>query len=161
MCIIVDTNVFSSVLDPESSDQNFKPIHDWIFSGNGKMVYGGKKYMEELTQSSKYVKIFNSLSRAGKTIHIVDAEVDDFQSKIEKIITDADFDDPHLIAIVAISGCRLICTKDSRCHKFLKIKEIYPKKSGVPKFYHNPSQRHLISNQSLKTLCRICKSKSN
>jgi hypothetical protein len=159
MCIIVDKNTFSGVFDPESTDSQFKPVHNWIFHGNGKIVYGGKKYREELSQAVKYLKIVTELSRKRKTNEISDSEVDSMQEKIEELIPHSDFDDPHLIAIVIVSGCRLICSKDSRCHKFVKTKQIYPKNFGVPKFYGGLKQRHLLTNNSIKELCKICKTK--
>jgi len=161
MCIIVDKNIFSGVFDPNSPDIEFKPVHNWIFSGNGKVVLGGAKYREELQQSQKYHKILIELGRMRRTIEVPDDEVDLIEARIKQLIPHSDFDDPHLIAIVIASGCRLICTRDSRCHKFVKIKEIYPKGFGVPKFYSGVKHRHLLSSKELRSLCKICKANHN
>jgi hypothetical protein len=53
MCIIIDTNRFSSIFEEENSDHDeFKPILDWIIFGKGKIVYGGTKYKQELTRAA-------------------------------------------------------------------------------------------------------------
>jgi hypothetical protein len=154
MCIILDKNSFSGVLDPNSTDRQLKIVHNWVIYGSGKLVYGGTQYWSELSQATKYFRLFNDLSRSGKTIHIPDHKVDAEQTKIKRIIPDPKFNDSHLVAIVIVSGCRLICTKDTKCHKFIKNKQIYPKGFGVPIFYSDDGQ---LSSTSIKKLCSLCK----
>ena len=109
MCIVIDTCTFASVFDPNSRKHNdFRPVRRWIVSGNGKVVYGGTKYKQELRKTSKYLRIIAELSKASRVVAIPDESVDAKQREIEKAFNHRDFDDPHIVAIVIVSGCRLI-----------------------------------------------------
>ena len=43
---------------------------------------------------------------------------------VEKAIADKDCDDHHIIAIVRISGCRLICSNDKRADRYIKDRRL-------------------------------------
>lgn len=162
MCIIIDTNSFASVFNQKSSDHDqFQPIKNWIYSGSGRIVYGGTKYLLELTRSGKYLKVFVELGNIRKAT-ILDKElVDRTEFDIKEKNTNADFNDTHIVAIVIISGCRIVCTKDSTSDVFLKDKCFYPKKFKVPKIYRGKDSVHLISNNSIKSNCAICKNRES
>ena len=51
--------------------------------------------------------IINLLKNKGKAICVDKARVDKEQERIEKEITDKDFDDPHLPAIVIVAKCKV------------------------------------------------------
>lgn len=136
MCIILDTNCWSSIFHPASEYyEEFKPVLDWIILGNGKIIYGGSKYKAELAKAPQYFRIFKLLKDKGRVILLKDEDVDKEQEKIEKKITDPDFDDPHLPAIVIVGSCLLICSVDKRSVKFVKNPLLYPKGIKAPKYY--------------------------
>jgi hypothetical protein len=151
MCIIVDTNCLASVFDKSSAKHSdFEPVLNWILSGKGKLIYGGTKYLTELGKSRKYLKIIGLLNSRAKRVIIVDKEkVDQEQVRIESLITDNDFDDPHLPAIVIISKCMLICSEDSRSTKFVTRGELYPKGIIVPKYYMGFRNKDLLCNENI------------
>jgi predicted nucleic acid-binding protein len=160
MCIIIDTNSFASVFNQKSSDHDqFQPIKNWIYNGSGRIVYGGTKYLLELKQSGKYLKVFVELGNIRKATILDKEQVDKREFDIKEKNTNSDFNDTHIVAIVIISGCRIVCTKDSRSYVFLKDKRFYPKNFKVPKIYRGKDNVHLISNNSIKSNCAICKNR--
>lgn len=148
MCIIVDTNCLASVFDKKSDKhQEFEPVLEWITKGKGKFIYGGSKYLAELSKATKYLRIINILKKSGKTIIANKDIVDKEQKRIEQSITDEDFDDPHLPAIVIASKCKLICSVDTRSIKFVTCSKLYPKGIEVPKYYTSSKNKNLLCDK--------------
>lgn len=148
MCIIVDTNCFAPVFDRKSEKHDqFAPVLEWIISGKGKLIYGGSKYFEELKKASRYLKIINSLKKIGKAILVPKELVDKEQKRIEKKITDSDFDDPHLPAIVIVSKCKIICSSDTRSIKYVTQSKLYPKGIDIPKYYTGIKNKKLLCDK--------------
>lgn len=136
MAIIVDTNCFSRVFSrTDKEHKDFMPVLNWIIYGNGFLVYGGSKYKGELKKSPTYFKIFRMLRDYHKAISFPDKLIDEYQKQYEVLIQDPDFDDPHLPAIVRVSKCRLICSKDGRSKPFVTSSTLYPKHFHTPKYY--------------------------
>lgn len=148
MCIIVDTNCLSSVFERNSDKHSeFEPVFEWIFTGKGKLIFGGSKYIEELEKTKKYLKIINLLKNKGKAINIDKDLVDKEQKRIESLITNKDFDDPHLPALVIISKCKLICSQDTRSIKFVTNPQLYPKGIDIPKYYTSVNNIDLLCDK--------------
>lgn len=154
MCIIIDTNTFSKVFESFNKHHSeFKPVLHWVCVGKGKVVYGGSKYKGELRKAKKYLRLFTLLQSANKLVEISDEEIDREQTRIEQLVTDPDFDDPHLIAIVIVSGCKLICSEDSRADKYIKNKALYPKHFDRPRIYRQSSHSDLLCDQNIADCC--------
>lgn len=150
MAIIVDTNCFSRVFCRKNKEHiEFKPILDWIINGSGFLVYGGKKYNDELIKASKFRRFFRLLKDYKKAIRFPDAPIDEYQKKYESVIKDKDFDDPHLPAIVLVSKCRLICTRDLRSQPFVTSPDNYPKGFHVPHYYTGLKDECLLCNANI------------
>lgn len=148
MCVVVDTNCLASVFDCKSENHpQFAPVLEWIIHGKGKLIYGGSKYIGELYKAHKYIKIINELKKKGKAICVEKELVDREQERIEKEITDKDFDDPHLPAIVIVSKCKVICSCDTRSIKFVTLPQLYPKGIDVPKYYTSKRNIDLLSDK--------------
>lgn len=148
MCVIVDTNCLASVFERKSEKHpQFAPVLEWIIYGKGKLIYGGSKYISELRKASKYFKIIIQLKKKGKVICVDKERVDREQKRIEKEITDKDFDDPHLPAIVIVSKCKVICSCDTRSVKFVTLPQLYPKGIDVPKYYTSKRNIDLLSDK--------------
>lgn len=157
MCIIIDTNTFNSVFDLTANNhQDFKPVFDWIISGDGKVVYGGTKYTQELVKAEKFRKLFIQLKNARKVVIIQEAKVDQYQATLEEALQHRNFDDPHLIAIAYISKCKLICSLDKRAYRFLNRKEFYPNNSPRPKIYSSRKNINLLSKENIAPICEPC-----
>lgn len=150
MAIIVDTNCFSRVFCRNNKEHNeFAPVLEWVLDGNGFLVYGGSKYKQELRKCMKFMHFFNMLKKAGKAFAFDDNYIDYLQAKNEQIIKHPDFDDPHLPAIVYVSKCRLICSKDTSSAYFVTDPILYPKGFHVPQYYSGKRDKHLLNDGNI------------
>ncbi|WP_120489201.1 hypothetical protein [Bergeyella cardium] len=145
MAIIIDTNCFANVFDKKSANhQEYKPVLDWIVSGKGLLVYGGSKYIAELKKSPKYLPIFRLLKEVNKVIIGNTENIDKIQAEIESVWKDENFDDPHLVAIVIDTKCRLICSEDKRSIPFVRNQKLYPKGFQAPSYYTGSRNKDLL-----------------
>ena len=148
MCIIIDTNCLASVFSKTAENHDeFEPVLEWMLHGKGKLICGGTKYIDELKKTKKYLNIINCLKDKGKVIFADKENVDQEHSRIEKMVNDKDFDDPHLPAIVIVGKSKLICTKDTRSVKFITRTDIYPKGIDIPKYYTGARNIKLLSDK--------------
>lgn len=167
MCIVIDTNTWASVLDTASADHlAFKPVHDWIFGegGKGKIIYGGSTYINETPP--KYRKLLKYFTDMGKAKGVSSDAVDFHETALKQKIQHPDFDDPHIVAIIIVSKCKLICTNEKRAIPFFKDKKgvLYPKRFHKPKIYHAALNRDLLIDKNMAAIClpaiKLNKSKS-
>ena len=149
MAIIIDANCLINVFDETSSLHNeFSPVLNWIINGKGKIVAGGTKYLEELSKLPRILRVFNILKKYKNKVVILDKKVVDLeQNRIEKMIVDPDFDDPHIMALVIVSSCRLFCSLDSRSEKYLLDSRFYPKGIKPPKYYKGSKNTNLLCDK--------------
>jgi hypothetical protein len=155
MCIVIDTNTLSKVF--KASDKKhleFKPVLDWIVEGNGKIVIGGSKFHDELfTNIGWFRKLFLLLKGLNKVV-VVDAHtVDAHQKAIEAKKIHKHFDDPHLVALLAISKCRVICTNDARAIPFIQNRMLYPKRAPLPSIYSQRGNANLLCDKNIAGCC--------
>jgi hypothetical protein len=151
MCIVVDANCLAPVFKKFSMNHaEFKPVIDWVVDGTGKIVFGGTKYENELRG---YLGILAELSRVQKTVKISDEKVDDKAAWAAKQIKHKDFDDPHIVALLMVSGCRLICSLDERSHPYLKHKVFFNPASKRPKIYTDSKRAHLLMDKNIAEVC--------
>jgi len=158
MCIVIDMNAMPSVFNPEVKDHpEFYPVKDWIYNGKGKMVYGGKTYSSQLAKLPRYMHLVVSLDRQRKVIKIDKTKVDQAEKVVLTAVRSYKCDDAHIIAIVGVSGCRLVCTKDDKSNVYIKDKRLYPKHTKTPKIYKGLRHAGLLNDRNIVT-CRhtIC-----
>lgn len=157
MCIVIDVNVISALFNKNNNDHsNFIPLLEWLVVGKGKMVYGGTKYKEELKFLAKYFAIISELRRAGKVIEVEKTKVDQFQEDIEQNNSDTNFNDQHIVAIVAISKCKLVCSCDQNSFQYIKDRRFYPSNVRPPKIYCNYRNRDLLNDNNIAEICKPC-----
>lgn len=155
MCIIIDTNVLANVFDNKSANHSdFKPVKDWIIDGKGKIVFGGTKYLKEI--KGKYLIFFLELKKAKKAVLINADLVDAEQHQIEKMIVNSDFDDPHLISLLRVSGCKLICSLDKRAYPFIRSKIFFSPSKKRPRIYSRLANLNLLSDPNIAEICKPC-----
>lgn len=154
MCIIIDTNTLALVFDKTTLGHNeFKPVSDWIFTGKGKVVYGGTKYKHEL---KKYLGIFTELSRANKAVKIDDQKVDNAELMASGMIVDKDFDDQHIVGLLIVSKCKLICSHDKRAYPFFRNKIFFSPASNKPRIYSGKRNHELLADRHIAEVCQPC-----
>lgn len=155
MCIIVDTCCLAPVFDVECKDHpNFKSVLDWIVNGKGKFLYGGTTYEKELKH--RFASLLKEFTKVGKARALPKDDVDAYEKALKTKVADKDFDDPHLIAMVAVSGCKLICTTEKRAVPYLKNQKLYPQHIEPPKLYSSSVNKNLLCDQHMADICKPC-----
>jgi predicted nucleic acid-binding protein len=153
MCIIVDTNSLHNVFDKTSQRHfDFKPIWDWIWTGKGKFITGGGQYKREIPP--KYYRILNDLRIVNKVVRASDHEVDSKTAWVKEQIEDQDFDDPHIIALLIVSGAKLICSLDERAYPYLKDNRFFKKAADRPKIYSRLGNEDLLVDENIAEICK-------
>lgn len=129
MGIIVDSNISCETLcNTDSVD--FSPILKSVIKGRTKIIYGGTRLLEEYFETSKVMKIINSLDRAGKA-KIIPKSVVDTEEEYVKSLGICVSNDTHIIALARVSGARLLCSKDKDLHKDFKNKDLIDPKGSI------------------------------
>ncbi len=160
MCLIIDTCTVPIVFNARSQHhKRFAPVLIWITRGNGCMIYGGTKYKDELRRLRKYFGLIAELVKQRKAIALPDAPIDVYATNLKIKVPDTDFDDEHLVALVAKSNCRVVCTDDKRAHTYLRRADLYPKNIKPPKIYNSASHSKLCCDENVIGICRQSKKK--
>ncbi len=158
MCIVIDANVFSMVFNSSNSEHvKFLPILRWVDKGKGKLVYGGTKYQKELEKADKTRRLFKLFQDAGKAVHVDDNKVDLEEAILEQLVDNRAFNDKHLVAIIRVSKCRLVCSMDVAAQKYLRDVSLYPSGTKRPSIYKG-HRRHekLLCDKNIVAICRTC-----
>ena len=136
MCIVIDTDTFARVFIASNAEhREFKPVLDWIIDGPGIIVWGGNTYLNQLKAAGRFLALFTELQKVGK-VHVADSgQVDSQERKVRITLPDPDFDDQHIVAILLVTGCLLVCTADKRSHKFVAHQAFFPRVQQRPRFY--------------------------
>jgi hypothetical protein len=118
------------------------------------MVYGGTKYKTELSKLKGYLGVFAELARSGRLIEVSTAEVDARAAELKLLEPHAAFNDEHLLAIVAVSRCRVVCTNDKRADEYLRRRDLYPSGVRRPKIYRQRNHDGLCCDDNIVAICR-------
>jgi hypothetical protein len=138
--------------DPEHAI--FTPVREWISKGQGKFIMGGKKYASELLKVKSIIPLLAELERRGKIIRKSDVDVDAEEAIVKQIEPAKNFDDPHLVALVRLSGCKLICIRDPRSHQFLRAARLYNSPGERPKLYTRAKNIGLLCPSNVASCCK-------
>ena len=155
MCVVIDACCFSMVFNKKNLRRDeFQPIYNWIVKGKGMMVYGGSKYRKEMRKVPSLRRVFIELLNTRKMKLIDDIKVDHEEKKLKQKFGKLPFNDFHLVAIVIVSKCRIICSINSSDFKYMKgakqHRGLYQNSSLRPKIYSKKSNRNLLCKENLK-----------
>ncbi len=154
MCSILDASVVGEVFGSNSSEAA-KKFFDWIDSGKGRLVTGGK-VLRELNKNSNFRVWRKEATSAGI---IREANENEVNAKTEKLKIEGlcRSNDPHVIALAKVSGARLLYSNDGNLIKDFKDKKLIDQPRG--KVYptggdgsFRPNHRRLLA---MKKLCRL------
>ena len=156
MYIVIDINTFPCVFEKNSKcHHEFSPILDLIDQGRGVIVYGGSKYKEELRRANKFLKIFRLLKEQNKVCEVDQFLVDEREILLIAQTQGSDCDDQHIIAILGISRCGLLCSADKRSFKFVKDRRLYPSNCSRPKIYTGKLHKGLLTQRTNARLLNV------
>lgn len=157
MCLIVDTCCISRVFNQDNAEhKHFAPALKWITDGKGKLIYGGTKYGIELRKCGEVlVRTVTELGRKMRLIEIDRDEVDRVAAELRRKVAKDDFDDEHIVALVILSRCCVVCTCDARAFPYLKRRDLYPKDVKRPAIYRGrPNNKDLCCEKYMAEICR-------
>jgi len=157
MCIIIDTDTLGRVFDPTNAEHRlFEPVLKWIIEGPGIIVYGGSTYEKQLRAAKRYIPIITEFGRKRK-VYVVDLHaVDAKEREIRGRLSHRDFDDQHLVAILLVSGCLLVCTADKESHQFLRHPTFFPRRNARPKIYGRLRDKPLLCSRNIPARFKPC-----
>lgn len=154
MCAIVDANVANEVFSSNDSFGAGVKFFNWINTGIGRFVTGGKLLDEQHLHTSAWRWIVEA-RRAGKA-KIIEMERANLLADQLKNENCCESDDQHIIALAQISGARLLYSNDRTLHKDFKNKKLIDNPRG--KIYSTTRCRHFNDshNRMLKdeNLCK-------
>lgn len=162
MCLIVDANCFSHVFNKKDKrHEGFLPVYDWLFYGHGgALIYGGDKYKEEINFTTPtYKPLLAELERKGRLLKMCGKCVNEVSEELKETVQDRHFDDEHILALVIVSRCHVVCTDDMRAIEFLKKTELYPIGVNPPKIYRSKRNADLVRNNA--NVADVCRAKSD
>lgn len=152
MCIIIDTNTLANVFEDDAQrHHDFLPVREWVLFGRGKVIYGGSKYTREL---NKYLGLFNELRKKKRAIYIDDHLIDAEEIVVGHQIQHANFDDQHLVALLRISGCKLICSLDERAYPYFRHEDFFGRAAKRPRIYNQYRNRDLLVQRNIAPICQ-------
>lgn len=154
MCVVIDANVLSCVLCSSNElHEDFLPILKWILLGKAKMSLGGKLYTEEIAKKQiSFLPFIKELIRLNKIHLFNNAQVESMTNEIQGKITDSDFDDPHIIALLIVSKATILCSNDCRLFKYVHMIKDLNAGSINPKIYtskHHKPQTDLLCDENI------------
>ena len=109
MCAILDASVCSMVFGDKDRPAAGKGFFEWINSGQGRLVVGGK-LRSELYQNDSFKKWAATAVQYGLLKNSDDVLI----NRRERTLNDLTSNDSHIIALAIESHARLLCTNDRR-----------------------------------------------
>lgn len=152
MCAIIDANVAAEVFGPHPGQAGEK-FFDWINTGSGRLVVGGKLHEELEASSQGFREWAQEAILAGR---ITRCNNDSVNAKMEKLqsANSCRSNDAHIIALAQVSGARLLYSNDANLQRDFKDKNLIDSPRG--KIYSTlsnenfqDSHRRLLGNRSL------------
>jgi hypothetical protein len=137
------------VFNPEDSEHDrFVPVWEWINRGPGRMIYGGTKYLTELGRLRNILGLVAELRRKGRVQVLPRVNVDTVAREVKEKVSNNAFNDEHLVAIVLVSRCHIVCTDDKRAMPYIKQTELYTAyKMKRPRIYSKKTHKELCCDR--------------
>jgi|SRR5271157_1796671 len=166
MCVIVDTNCCHKVLRSPCSKE-YEPVFEWIWSGDGKLIYGGK-LEKEMRLDSKTKRLLIQWSRAGKAIKYRKEDMADEEKRIHGSGL-MKSNDPHVLALAVVSKTRTLCTDDKNLWSDFTNKSLVPMKDCCvyrdakdrPALKHTTGCKGYVSDYQKKKIKQKTEKKKN
>ena len=119
MCVVLDSNKIGDFLNHKP---NMVPIHNWLKTQNGKLVYSDHPQIEtEIKKHAKMPVFLKERKRTGQAKQIpsrlVNQEIAEIKQKVKKQGYKLKSNDIHIVALAKASGSKLLCSEDQKLHK--------------------------------------------
>ena len=103
MCIIVDTNTFHKLREPD--DEDMEPVWTWLEKRDGKIAYSDIEKLEEEWNRGGMQNLRNRLRQRGKLKMVSPQDVEEKASELTGMIAS---DDEHIIALALVAGVKVL-----------------------------------------------------
>jgi hypothetical protein len=156
VCLVVDTCCFAMVFNERNQHHaKFKPIFEWVRFGNGKVIYGGSKYSRELADAG-YLGVVLELNKQRRAVPLSHGKVDEIGALLKKSFPETRFDDEHLVAMVIVSKCRIVCTVDKIAMSYLRCPDVFRQhRVERPRIYRGDKRnQELCCVHNIVEVCR-------
>ncbi len=142
MCVIIDANVRDLFFN-DPCDAELRPLWDWISSGDGHTVYGGK-HTQEVFYTKTAARVLANWVRAGRASLVVDEEIDE---EVSDLVASGlvQSNDHHIIALARITRSHLVSTNDQLLETDIKNKNLVDKPRG--KIYKKSDHKGLLTSK--------------
>jgi hypothetical protein len=118
------------------------------------MVYGGTKYGREIAAMRSFLRLLGELKKSRRLVKVEDEPIDTCADRLKKTIRDDDFDDEHIVALVSVSKCCVVCTEDTTAITYLRNRKLYPSGVKPPNIYNSPEDAGLCCSRYIADVCR-------
>lgn len=103
MCVIVDTNTFHKLREPD--DEDMEPVWTWLEKRDGKIAYSDIEKLEEEWDKGGMQNLRNRLRQRGK-LKIVSPQ--DVEEKARELTGMLSSDDEHIVALALVAGVKVL-----------------------------------------------------
>jgi hypothetical protein len=153
MCLVIDANVIGKVFNQRNAEhKRFSPVALWVTTGTGSVIYGGTKYLKEFGEG-KYLGLFAELLKASRAVRVETKAVDDRALELKAKVPEEEFDDEHIVALVGLSKCCLVCTDDLVSPPYLRRKDLYPPGVKTPYIYRSLADKKHCCVRLIVEIC--------
>jgi predicted nucleic acid-binding protein len=137
MCIILDANCVGLFV---SGDPSMEPVSEYL-KKKGHLVFGGSKLKLEYERHNKFNRILIELLRTGQLLRLQTDAVDKKEIEIRHEVS-TQSDDPHILAIAALSNARVLVSHDQPLHRDFTTTKFFKPKG---KIYQDETHAHLLA----------------
>jgi len=109
MAIIIDTNIASKIF-PKTGKTIYPILFKWLFENKDGKIATSLCLLKELEKIESVSRRIAVLKMSGKYIEVPESEIEN--EKNNPSLTDCNSNDKCILAIMRISGVRLVCTDD-------------------------------------------------
>jgi hypothetical protein len=134
MCIIIDANAVHEIAN---KTRDGLPVLQWIFKGKGGGLIVGGHLKTELARAGMAPTLVE-LNRAGRLHSVDDVNIDSIAAEVAPRCRS---NDSHVVAIVKISRCSLLFSKDIDLGRDVQNREIIDHQVHI---YKNRDHAHLL-----------------
>ena len=129
MCAIVDANVVGEVFGRER-EPAANGFFDWLNTGEGKLVVGGKLKRELYSGSSNFKAWAIGATLAGRMREVNDQSVENKTLQLQNR-SECKSNDRHVLALAQVSGSRLLYSNDRSLQRDFKNKALIDNPRGT------------------------------
>lgn len=128
MCAILDASAVHRVFGDNSPEAGRRFL-DWLDSGRGKLIVGGK-LLRELSGTHAFQKWYARAQREGRAMRFSDREIDN-ETRVLEEAESCRSNDPHVIALARVSGARFLYSDDQDLQRDFKDSALIDNPRGV------------------------------